>query len=75
MHRYNYANEAWANSVTGSGTGSGTESGTGNDLPLVFSPKRERNMVKLRGPGASLSMSSSILGSGSRPKITPCRGW
>ena len=39
-------------------------------VPFVFSPNKVRNIVKLRGPGASPSMASSILGSGSRPKIT-----
>ena len=50
--------------------GTGSDSCQSRDIPFVFSPNKVRNMVKLRGPGASPSMSSSILGSGSRPKIT-----
>jgi hypothetical protein len=38
--------------------------------PLVFSPNKVRNMVKLSGPGASSTIAFRVLGSGSRPGNT-----
>ena len=37
------------------------------NLPVSFSPKRVRNMVKLRGPGASDIIPSTTLSLGSWP--------
>lgn len=39
------------------------------DLPPSLSLKRERNMVKLRGPGASANISFRVLSSGALPAI------
>ena len=39
-----------------------------NTLPFILSPNSVRNVVKLRGPGDSLSMASSTLASGSLPE-------
>jgi hypothetical protein len=40
-----------------------------DDLPPSLSLKRERNMVKLRGPGASANIAFRVLSSGVLPEI------